>query len=255
MDSTEITEKLQKLELEVKTWKSRYQQMEKVFQQVCSELDKNRGGTGNISPKANSANTNTTSQARFKNPKDSSSLSFEIKKVREDNASLFDVFAYAIDPENYEKNCQGNHERILAARAIKKIISHYLLLKPNRYQKSELLEKSVEDYSEYIEKDDSMAGDIDIKILAEYYGIQFVIFSFQGTSVQYKYIPLTKDSANSCENRIFLIYDDNNVQTRNYDIIIARDEKNKENELFTFFGYDDHDAFDKAHTLAKAFFI
>lgn len=107
--------------------------------------------------------------------------------VPADNSCLFRSVAYNLNPKAQSFNLEEARE----------LIAGYILSNPEEYEG--LLEKSPQEYSQWIMKDNSWGGEPELTILAKHYQIEICAVSVQTCQVFYY--------NSDAKKRMFVIYD------------------------------------------------
>ena len=155
------------------------------------------------------------------------------RQVDSDNSCLFNSIAYLCDRSNFNES---------SGLKMRQIIIDEIRQNPNKYNES-YLDKSNDEYIEYILKPDNWGGAIELQILSEYFKTEIASIDIKSLRID------CYGETNNYDKRIYVIY--NGIH---YDPLVMTYGVELPPELdITIFSYDDIDAYTKFMHYAKEF--
>lgn len=149
--------------------------------------------------------------------------------IAADNSCLFNSVAYAL--ENQAKN---------KAKDLREVVVGYIMSDTDTYNEA-VLERSADKYCEWIQRDDSWGGAIELEILSKHYKVEIC-----AVDIGNLLISVFGDHQNYSE-RIYVLYDG-----IHYDILARNISEDMDNSMdITVFNPNDKYAYEGALTLAK----
>eukprot|EP01017_Pseudomicrothorax_dubius_P003617 TRINITY_DN10555_c0_g1_i5.p1 TRINITY_DN10555_c0_g1~~TRINITY_DN10555_c0_g1_i5.p1 ORF type:complete len:281 (+),score=62.80 TRINITY_DN10555_c0_g1_i5:141-983(+) len=146
--------------------------------------------------------------------------------IAADNSCLFNSITYALE----------NRDRTRASE-LRALVAALLLSDAEKYR-AFLTDKTLEEYCQWIQRDSSWGGDIELTALSEYYGVEMVAIDV---------ITASPSFFGGGERRIYLLYDGIHYDILARNVSEEADERTDE----TVFSPTDKKALDEAIELAK----